>query len=532
MNRRQFLGWLGVASIGAAACEQHPRPAGAHPAVGLPQARPGFRPDVDVALFARPSTRSIRPGLMTRVWSYFAELQDGPAATVQAVEGSYLGPTLRVRTGQKVRLRFTNQLPEPTVLHMHGLHVPEELDGHPRYAIGNGQTLVYEFEVVNRAGTYWYHPHHHDRTGLQVHAGLAGLLLVSDAEEAALNLPSGADELLWVIQDRTFDVENQFVYLGGMPMDRMNGFLGDEVLVNGRREVALDLATRVYRARVVNGSNARIYKLAWGDGTPLTVIGTDGGLLERPRAQPYVTLAPGERADLIIDLRERAVGSSLLLQSRAFEGANLEMGGGMQMGRGMPMGRGRGGGMRGGGGDGGVPNGAALTILTVRIARKESSDFRLPERLSTYDDSWQPGAATEAAPRRFAITMSRMQWLLNNRTFEMDRAASDETVRLGSKEVWEFANVNSMMRMPHPIHLHGRQFRVLRRTIDPALAANWESLREGFTDQGWKDTVLVMPGEQVQILSHFQHYPGLFLYHCHNLEHEDMGMMRNYHVIA
>jgi FtsP/CotA-like multicopper oxidase with cupredoxin domain len=179
-----------------------------------------------------------------------------------------------------------------------------------------------------------------------------------------------------------------------------------------------------------------------------------------------------------------------------------------------------------------VPNGSALTILTVRSARKDTSDFRLPERLSTYDESWQPGEAANQRPRRFAITISQMRWLLNDRAFEMEGASSDETVRMGSKEIWEFANVNSMMRMAHPIHLHGRQFRVLRRTIDPATAAIWETLREGFVDEGWKDTVLVMPGEQVQILSHFQRYPGLFLYHCHNLEHEDMGMMRNYRIRA
>jgi len=117
----------------------------------------------------------------------------------------------------------------------------------------------------------------------------------------------------------------------------------------------------------------------------------------------------------------------------------------------------------------------------------------------------------------------------------MDGVAPNETVSMGSTEVWEFDNSGAAMmgmRLAHPLHLHGRQFRVLSRQVDPSLAKEWESLREGFTDAGWKDTVLVMPGERVQILVHFTRYPGLFLYHCHNLEHEDMGMMRNYRVVA
>jgi FtsP/CotA-like multicopper oxidase with cupredoxin domain len=136
-------------------------------------------------------------------------------------------------------------------------------------------------------------------------------------------------------------------------------------------------------------------------------------------------------------------------------------------------------------------------------------------------------------PRVLTVTAGRMQWLLNDRTFDMESVAPNETVSLGAKEVWEFANLGGGMmgmRMAHPLHLHGRQFRVLNRQVDPRVSQGSESLRAGFTDEGWKDTVLVMPGERVRVLIHFTRYPGLFLYHCHNLEHEDMGMMRNYRV--
>ena len=130
------------------------------------------------------------------------------------IPGSYLGPVIRLRRGQKVRIRFRNNLGEPSIVHWHGLDVPESADGHPRLAVADGREYVYEFEVLNRAGTYWYHPHPHMRTGAQVYQGLAGLLIVSDDEEDALGLPSGRAELLCVLQDRRFDADNQFVYAG------------------------------------------------------------------------------------------------------------------------------------------------------------------------------------------------------------------------------------------------------------------------------------------------------------------------------
>jgi FtsP/CotA-like multicopper oxidase with cupredoxin domain len=309
-------------------------------------------------------------------------------------------------------------------------------------------------------------------------------------------------------------------------MEMMTGFLGDTVIVNGRAARDVPLATRAYRVRFLNGSNARIYKLGWGDGTPMTVIGSDGGLLEQPLRQTYVTLAPGERADVLLDLSTRSVGSTLMLNSLSFSGVASGMG---AMGG---MGRGRGGGRGGGTGRAAaVANGDPLSIATLRIARRERASFTLPSRLSTYDGSWRADGLATPAPKRITLSMQRMQWLLNGRTFEMTAAAPDETVALGSKEVWELDNRSGgMMQMAHPIHLHGRQFRVLKREIDPAMSTGWNSVRGGFSDAGWKDTVLVMPGERVQILSHFTAYRGLFLYHCHNLEHEDLGMMRNYRV--
>ena len=324
-----------------------------------------------------------------------------------------------------------------------------------------------------------------------------------------------------MIQDRAFTADNQLTYISGMPMDRMMGFLGDQVLVNGRPQASLSLATHAYRLRLMNGSSSRIYKLAWEDDTPISVIGSDGGLLERPQTRRYVTLAPAERVDTIVDLSARRVGTTLTLRSLPFSSPSSEMG----MGRG----RGRGRGMTMG--QAAVAQGAPIQVLTIKVDRRESSSFVLPDRLSTYESSWRPEGVASEPTRTFTMRMAPMQWLLNDRTFELTGLAPNESVRRGAKESLEFANLGGgMMQMAHPIHLHAGQFRVLRRIVDPAASTASQELGEGFVDEGWKDTALVMPGERLQILVQFRHYTGLFLYHCHILEHEDLGMMRNFRV--
>ena len=475
--------------------------------------------EVHIALKAVPSEVTLLPGKATRVWTYQGEVLEGDPSAVQHLPGTYLGPMLRLRKGQRVRLDFTNELPEPSIVHWHGLHVPQEADGHPRLAIGTGETYTYEFEVRNRAGTYWYHPHPHGRTGPQVYYGLAGLLLVSDEEEAAADLPSGEQDIPLVIQDRTLDTDNQLVYLGNGMMDQMMGFLGDRILVNGQPDFVLPVAMRTYRLRVLNGSNSRTYKLGWHDDTPLTVIATDGGLLERPIQRDYVVLSPGERVELWADFAGRKVGTELRLQSLPFFGGEVGMMG--MMGRG---------GMMGGGSA--LPNGKEFTVMRVYFQREASETSELPERLSTLQFHRQEDAVNRRRPRAFEITMQRMAWFLNGRTFEMEDTARNEVVKLGDLEVWEFVNQRGGMSMIHPMHVHNVQFQVLERQVLPGLTEQWETVQGGYVDEGWKDTLLLMPGERAKILLKFEDYEGLYLYHCHNLEHEDLGLMRNYRVIS
>ena len=525
ISRRDFLRILGLggaALLGGGilnACNPQETPvatgvpAGVLPTTGAPGNAPqptaatgGF--DVEIALRAAPAEVQILDGKPTRVWRYQAKLLSGPDDALIPLENTYLGPIINLQNGQRVRVHFTNDLPEESIVHWHGLHIPVEADGHPRFAIGPGETYIYDFTVDDRAGTYWYHPHPHGRTGPQAYYGLAGLLLIHDEEEQALGLPSGEYDVPLVLQDRTFDGDNQLVYGGNGMMDQMMGFLGNRMLVNGQADFTLPVATRPYRLRLHNGSNSRIYKLAWEDGTPLTVIATTGGLLEKPVQREYITLAPAQRVELWVDFSGRTVGEELRL-------VNLPSA---------------------------APGSSAFPVARITIEREESAASPLPERLSTITWHKEAEAVNRNTPRTFTLAMGMGRgWSINGRTFKMTEVARDEIVKLGDLEIWEFVNQagggmgmgmgGGGMALPHPMHVHGLQFQVIAREVTSSGRAAWETVKDGYVDEGWLDTVLVMPGERVKILLKFEDFEGLYLYHCHNLEHEDMGMMRNYEVI-
>ncbi|HQZ98750.1 MAG TPA: multicopper oxidase domain-containing protein [Thermoflexales bacterium] len=541
LNRRKFLKLSGLAagtSLLAACAPKNAAPAStAMPGMAMgaaPTAAPSanFAPDLEIALKATSGAAQILPGKPTNVWRYAANVVKGDPGAVVTLPETYTGPIIRAKKGQKVRVTFANDLPagQPSIVHWHGLIVPQAADGHPMYQIDAGKTYVYEFEVGNRAGTYWFHPHTHGKTGLQVNKGLAGLFIVSDPEQDALALPSGEFDLPLVIQDRTFDADNQFVYdvqnmsgmnhdMGSMNMNAMMqgmmGFLGDRILVNGKPDFALSASTRAYRLRLLNGSNSRIYKLAWSDGTPITVLGVDGGLLDKPISKKYVMLAPAQRAEIWLDLSGRKVGDEITLESLAFETGET---GGMMMGGGSAPALGQ-----------------PMRILKVKVDKQSAETLKLPDKLTALTPLQTSEAGNAAAPRQFKLTLNGMTWLINNRQFEMDKAAADEVVNLGATEIWEFSNEKNpgaMMDangMPHPIHMHGVQFNVLSREVLPDLKPIRDTVMDGIVDEGWRDTVLVMPGEKVRVIVRFT-MPGRFLYHCHNLEHEDQGMMRNFDV--
>ncbi len=474
-----------------------------------------FMPDAEVSITAAEKNVPILSGAQTRVWSYEGQLLSGSGVTVQNLPGCYLGPILRAKSGTKVRIYFHNNLAEDSVIHPHGLRVPEDCDGQPMQAIGPGATKIYEFQVIDRACPAWFHPHPHMRTAEQVYMGLAGLFNIWDDAEA-LAVPGasmGANDVPVIIQDRLFDSNNQFLY----QPNQMWGMLGNRILVNGKPNAALSLEPRAYRLRFLNGSNARTYKLAWSSGMAMKVIGTDGGLLPAVASRNYVMLMPGERVDVWADFSSLA-SKQVIMRSLSFSpGA---MGGGGMMGSGM----GGGGCNCGGGGMGSsLANGAAFNIITVNVGSKASVKpvlGPLPPLPETYNAG---NVANFNSPVPFELGMQRMVWTINGRVYEMEGVAEDEMVTKDEPIAWEWYN-NSPI--PHPMHIHSVQFQVIKRTTVWS-TSGYATANQGLVDSGWKDTVLVWPGEKVKIAFRFTNYSGMYMYHCHILEHEDMTMMRN-----
>ncbi|MBI4469414.1 MAG: multicopper oxidase domain-containing protein [Acidobacteria bacterium] len=535
LNRRDFIGTTGMGGVLASAMpsdlfltvfgkgraigyeELDPRNASnfIHP-LRLPSDNgllAMLRPSGNVTLTAKEVTFEPFPGTTTKLWAY------------EAVEGgrTYQNPILMLNKGQRFDATLRNELSEMTIIHWHGLIVDWKNDGHPSYAIEPGGSYQYGYTVANRAGTYWYHPHSHGSTGKQVNAGLASLFLVDDEAELslrnALDLSIGTTDIPLIIQDKRFS-DGAFTY-DPADSDLVAGFIGDVMLTNLTVNPVMDVSSRVYRFRVLNGSNSRTYRLAVSRGSeriPFHVIGADGGLLDQPYQVDEVFLAAAERVDLLLDLRRFQAGDTLFLQSIYFDAMHNEHGG-----------------------HGDVPQntslaeGAPFYILKLNVTRSTSYDREIPRRLSEISPADMRGASTR--PFSFVapdfIHDADTKWRINGWTFNMDEYPV--SLKKNTVEIWEMNNDQGSM--PHPMHIHGFQFRVLERLRSPdqirPLAVDANGLLP--TDMGWKDTVSVWPGETVRVAVDFSHsFSGeqTYLYHCHILEHADLGMMINYKIIT
>ena len=386
----------------------------------------------------------ILPGFQTPVWGY---------------DGIYPGPTIRARKGHEVVVRQRNTLSFDVNVHLHGGAVPAAHDGHPMDLIAPGAAKTYRYPNRQDAATLWYHDHAHGRTARSIHHGLAAFYLLQDDLERELGLPRGEFDVPLMIQDHAFNRDGSFRYAA----DVDPGFLGDTVLVNGAVAPRMRVKRRRYRLRFLNASNAREYRLVLGRGRPMTVIGSDGGLLERAVRRTRLPLAPAERTDVVIDFRDFAPGSRLVLRN--------ELGG-------------------------------AGTVAVMRfdvVGGGGTEEARLPRRLRPRERIPRP-----VTDRRFELSLSTMrglEWQIGGLSFDMQRV--DARPRLGTTERWQFVNTSQRL---HPMHLHGFLFRV-----------------GGVA--GWKDTVAVRPDTSVTVQPYFAPYPGRYVFHCHALEHGDFGMM-------
>ena len=471
-----------------------------------------------------------------------------------------LPPVIKATRGQVMTLNLQNNLAEETTIHWHGFKVPGDQDGGPDFPVAAGNSKSYGFTLSQPAAPLWFHPHPDMKTGEQVYRGLAGVFLLTDAIseqlETGKQLPTGTYDIPVLVQDRRFAAtENGIRALAYKTMEMdSDGMLGDEVLVNGAELPKLAVETRQYRFRIYNTSNARTYDFALNNGARFKVIGTDGGLLPAPVETDHIVLGAAERAEIVVDFGQYSVGDKIMLVSRAFSGDAMNMMTGMD-GSGGNMGDmtnmdgsgGNMGDMTGMGGSGGMgsmtdmgssggmagalPNGRYMDIMRFDVATQSTDDVTLYSALPAGADintqRLQAGDASKT--RNFVMTMQMgnmgngtmgdgnmgsMSFVINGKAFDMNRI--DETINLaeGDTEIW---SVQNMSPMAHPFHAHAIQWQVLDRNGVAAVG----------TDLGWKDTVLVQPGETVNLIGRFDpvvNY-GDYMYHCHILEHEDLGMM-------
>ncbi len=466
----------------------------------------GCKKDYRMGLMTEPVP--VTEGDFSRLLSYPAQASANHTLTAQATvanikgtnipvlgyqSNSLLGPSFRINRGDAINVLLQNNLSEHTNIHWHGLKIPALMDGHPDQLAGAGGTFRYQFTVNQRAGLSWYHPHPHEMTGKQVFQGLAGMFIINDTEEAALSLPSGQYELPLVIQDKRIS-SNGITYNPSME-EVMAGYMGESIIVNGIYSSYTEVATRYYRLRILNGSNARVYNLALSNNADMIIIGNDGGLLKNPVAVKEILVAPGERLDVLVNFSSSTIGTEIYLISKEF-------------------------------GNGGNAQGKqGFKIMKFKVAVSSAITFTVPANLSAITAI---AAASAVRTRVFEISNAmehhgvpmnngmQMRHRINGKLFDSSRI--DETVAANTNEIWVFDNSNG--DEPHPMHLHGVFFQVLQRSggRDNLIAS----------ENGWKDTVLVMPGETVKVLVPFENNTGKFVFHCHNLEHEDDGMMLQY----
>jgi spore coat protein A, manganese oxidase len=442
--------------------------------------------------------------------------RDLPPTRFWGYNGTLPGPTPEIRSGQPVLIEWSNELPEQHLLpidyslhgagrelplvrafvHVHGARVPPEGDGYPDHWYTPGKAATYRYPNGQDATTLWYHDHAMGIERLNVYAGLFGAFLIRDEFEESLHLPHGEHEMPLLISDRQFTADGQLYYpTSGLPETPwVSEAYGDAILINGKLAPYLEVEPRRYRFRIVNASNARFYYLALSDGSPLHQIGSDQGLLPRPLMLKDISLAPAERADVVIDFSQLS-GQNVILRSQA------------------------------------------LQLMQFRVSARTQAVPSLPATLRAV-----PRLHAAAAVKTRTLTLNNyedptthMMMMLLNATYWHQPVTEKPT--LDSVEIWEFLNLTDDT---HPIHLHLVRFQVLNRNrfdVDEYLRTGklilmGQEIEPADNERGWKDTVQAHAGLITRIIIPFAGYPGRYVWHCHVLEHSANEMMRPFEVIG
>ncbi len=470
-----------------------------------------------------------------------------PLTTVWGYEGQIPGPTIEVNEGECTHIKWMNNLPSEhilpidrtlhgssehmpdvrTVVHLHGASVESESDGYPEAWFTNGFKKcgprffdkVYSYPNNQPSTTLWYHDHAVGITRLNVYAGLAGMYIIRNEQERALNLPSGIYEVPLIIQDKTFNSDGSLFYPS--TVDVVNpppdfpevsitpGFTGETIVVNGKAWPYLDVEQRKYRFRILNASNGRFYRMKLDSGQLFTQIGSDGGLLQRPVQLDEITIGPAERVDLIIDFTNQPLDSSIILRNSATT----------------PF-------------DFGAPPDPLTTGMIMKfnvIARKKEDTSSVPQFLNIIK-RYEECEAVRTRDITLDVSQdrfNRLLFLFNNKDY-MDGV--EENPILNDVEIWRIINPGLGV---HPIHIHLVQFQILDRipfdvdcyNLTGQIMFTDEPSPPPANEKGWKDTVLAFPGQITRLIMRFGPFNGRYIYHCHILEHEDHDMMRPFDVI-
>lgn len=398
------------------------------------------------------------------------EFLDGKKTETLGYNAPILGPVLLLHSGEKTKINIKNNIDEETTIHWHGAVVSQNVDGVHHSDIFPTETKTVEFTLNQPATTLWFHPHPMHKTAKQVYKGLAGLIYLENKGSSELNLPNnyGVNDFPLIVQDKKLDSEGKLKY-NTSHMEKIHGKSGGFLMINGTISPFINIPNGFTRLRIVNGSNATNYNIDLL-GKEFYQIASDGGLLNSPIKMTKLSLSPGERAEIIID-------SSAL--------KNIDY----------------------------------LYINGIKALefRKNNSNgiHKLPETLTIIPEIKEN--LTHLKTREFILKTTSKSNTINNEKYDMDKI--NFQVEKGKKEIWSITNSNGMMDMPHPFHVHGAQFRVIER----------DGKTPPLNEQGWKDTINLNAGENVKILIEYK-TDGITVYHCHILEHEEMGMMGQFEI--
>ncbi len=456
-----------------------------------------------------------------------------PTTRVWGYNNSYPGPTFDVQKGQPIRVTWHNDLRHAnnslradhlfainqclhgpditgrtpvTVTHLHGLKVAPESDGFPNLTFAPGSSSSqYFYPNDQEAATLWYHDHALGITRLNVYAGLAGFYFIRDANEQALNLPRGHNEVPLVFQDRNINASGRHVY----NPENTDEFFGDKIVVNGKVWPYLDVRRGKYRFRCVNGANTRTFTLDLRRQSGIasfpvdfTLIGTDGGLRAQPLNVSSITLMPGERADIVVDFAPFADGTRINMRNTAvapFPGGSDTLN----------------------------------TVMQFRVTNTPGHTDPIPASLNTITPMVPQQAVVH---REFTLRLATVDtcgidtWLIDDLMFD----DITDFPRIDTIETWSFANASAIS---HPFHIHLVQFQVLDRqafTLNGStVVPEGPLLPPDPTEMDcWKDTVQCPPNQITRVIAKFEGFAGTYPMHCHILEHEDHEMMRQFTVLC